>query len=98
MHCAPCHRPDGTGAPGLIPPLTNTAWGKNKNRLIQVVLAGMSGRIEVNGELYEQEMPGFRHLSDDNLAAILTYVRASYGNNENAVVPEEIFEERKGLK
>lgn len=98
VHCAPCHRPDGTGAPGLIPPLTNTEWVKNKNRLIQVVLGGLSGRIEVNGEFYEQEMPGFRHLSDDDLAAILTYVRASYDNNSNAVIPGEVFEERKGLK
>ncbi len=98
VHCAPCHRPDGTGAPGLIPPLTNTVWVKNKARLIQLVLAGLSGRIEVNGEYYEQEMPGFRHLSDEDLAAILTYVRASYGNNSNAVIPGEVFEERKGLK
>lgn len=98
VHCAPCHRPEGTGAPGLIPPLTNTDWVKNKARLIQVVLAGMSGRIEVNGEFYEQEMPAFRHLSDDDLAALLTYVRASYGNNANAVIPGEVLEERKGLK
>lgn len=98
VHCAPCHRPDGTGAPGLIPPLTDTDWVKNKNRLIQVVLAGLSGRIEVNGLPYEQEMPAFRHLSDEDLAALLTYVRASYGNNANAVIPGEVFEERKGLK
>jgi glucose/arabinose dehydrogenase len=98
IHCAPCHRPDGTGAPGLIPPLTDTDWVKNKNRLIQVVLAGLSGRIEVHGQPYEQEMPAFRHLSDAELAALLTYVRASYGNNANAVIPDEIAEERKGLR
>lgn len=98
IHCAPCHRPEGTGAPGLIPPLTNTDWVKNKNRLIQVVLAGLSGRIEVHGQWYEQEMPAFRHLSDAELAALLTYVRASYGNNANAVIPDEIAEERKGLR
>lgn len=98
VHCAACHRPDGLGAPGLIPPLTNTEWVKNKSRLIQLVLTGLSGRIEVNGEFYEQEMPAFRHLSDEDLAAILTYVRGSYGNNANAVIPGEIFEERKGLR
>lgn len=98
VHCAPCHRPEGTGAPGLIPPLTGTDWVKAKNRLIQVALTGMSGRIQVNGEFYEQEMPSFRQLSDDDLAAILTYVRASYGNNANAVTAAEVFEERKGLK
>lgn len=98
IHCATCHRPDGGGAPGLIPPLTNTDWVKAKYRLIQVVLRGLSGRIEVNGLPYEQEMPSFRHLSDDELAAIFTYVRASFDNHANAVIPSEVAEERKGLK
>ena len=98
VHCAACHRPDGLGAPGLIPPLTNTDWVKAKNRLLQVVLHGLSGRIEVNGLPYEQEMPAFKHLSDDDLAALLTFVRASFGNDSNAVIPSEVIEERKGLK
>lgn len=98
VHCAACHRPDGLGAPGLIPPLTNSDWVKAKNRLLQVALYGLSGRIEVNGQFYEQEMPAFKHLSDDDLAALLTYVRASFGNDSNAVTPYEVVEERKGIK
>ncbi|MFZ5497420.1 MAG: PQQ-dependent sugar dehydrogenase [Verrucomicrobiota bacterium] len=98
VHCLPCHAPNGEGAPGLIPPLANTDWVKNKNRLLQVVLAGMSGRIEVNGQFYEQEMPSFRHLSDGDLAALLTYVRAGFENESNAVTPAEVAEERKGLQ
>ena len=98
IHCAACHRPDGLGAPGLIPPLTNSDWVKAKNRFLQVALYGLSGRIEVNGEPYEQEMPAFKHLSDDDLAALLTYVRASFGNDSNAVTPYEITEERKGAR
>jgi glucose/arabinose dehydrogenase/mono/diheme cytochrome c family protein len=99
LHCASCHRPDGLAAPGLIPPLAGTEWVTgSKNRLIQVVLAGLSGRVEVNGEFYEQEMPAQRHLTDDELAAILTYVRASFGNSASAVIPGEVFEERKGLR
>ncbi|RXK56868.1 c-type cytochrome [Oleiharenicola lentus] len=98
QHCLPCHGPEGQGAPGLIPPLTKTDWVKNKNRLLQVALNGLSGRIEVNGEFYQQEMPAFRHLSDDDLSALLTYVRASFENESNAVTPAEVAEERKGLK
>jgi glucose/arabinose dehydrogenase/cytochrome c5 len=99
IHCVACHGPEGLGAPGLIPPLARTEWVTGeKNRLIQVALKGMSGRIEVNGASYDQEMPGFRHLSDDELAAILTFTRASFGNKASAVIPEEIFEERKGLR
>jgi len=97
-YCAACHRPDGIGAPGLIPPLTNTDWVKTKNRLLQVVLHGLSGRIEVNGLPYEQEMPSFKHLSNEDLAALLTYVRASFGNASNAVIASELAEERKGLR
>lgn len=99
IHCAACHRPDGLGAPGLIPPLAKTAWVTGeKNRLIQIALQGMSGRIDVNGASYDQEMPGFRHLQDDELAAILTFVRASFGNRASAVIPAEIAEERKGMR
>ncbi|MDQ5980995.1 MAG: aldose sugar dehydrogenase [Verrucomicrobiota bacterium] len=98
LHCLPCHGPTGQGAPGLIPPLTNTDWVKNKNRLLQVVLNGLSGPIEVNGVAYQQEMPAFRQLSDDDLAALLTYVRASFENKSEAVTPAEVAEERKGLK
>lgn len=99
QHCAACHRPDGLGAPGLIPPLAATSWVTGeKNRLIQVVLQGMSGRIEVNGATYDQEMPGFRHLSDDDVAAVLTFIRASFGNKAGAVITEEVREERRGLR
>jgi mono/diheme cytochrome c family protein len=98
LYCAACHSPEGLGAPGLIPPLTKNDWVRTKSRLIQVVLHGLSGRIEVNGLPYEQEMPSFKHLTDDELAALLSYVRASFGNNANAVTASEVAEERKGLK
>lgn len=97
-NCAACHRPDGLGVPTLVPPLSSEEWVvRNKNRLIQVVLRGLSGRMVVDGQAYEQEMPSFRNLSDDDLAAILTYVRASFGHKASAVIPSEIFEERKSL-
>ncbi|EDY80513.1 Cytochrome c subfamily, putative [Verrucomicrobiia bacterium DG1235] len=98
-HCAACHNPLGTGSPDLFPPLTNTDWvAGDKSRLIQTVLTGLSGPIIVNGEKYDQEMPGFANLADQDLAAILSYIRRSFGNNANGVIPGEIYEERKGLK
>lgn len=99
LHCAACHAPNGLGAPGLLPPLASTVWVTGqKQRLIQVVLAGLAGRIEVNGEFYNQEMPSFRHLPDEDIAAILTYIRASFGNKASAVRTNEVVEERRGLK
>lgn len=98
QHCAPCHLPDGKGVKDLFPPLADTEWVTgNKSRLIQVMLKGLSVPIEVRGTTYEQEMPAFAYLSDEEIADILTYVRNSFGNNARAVIPGEIHEERKGL-
>ena len=99
IHCATCHSPTGEGAADLLPPLAGTDWVTgDKGRLIRAVVGGLSGPIEVNGVTYEQEMPGFAHLPDDDLAAILTFIRQSFGNDANAVIPGEIYEERKALR
>jgi nitrite reductase (NO-forming)/hydroxylamine reductase len=49
------------------------------------VITGLSGPITVNGEDYNAVMPGHAHLSDADLAAILTYVYQSWGNSGDAV-------------
>ena len=96
-HCASCHRLDGTGAPGLIPPLSKTEWVTgNKARLIQVLLNGLSEPIEVNGITYDQEMPAYSSLKDEELANILSYIRKSFGNEADAVIAGQVFEERRG--
>jgi cytochrome c553 len=98
-HCLACHGPDGTGAIDLIPPLSGTPWVTgDKGRLIRTMLKGLNGEIEVNGKKYNQEMPGFAHLEDSDLAEILTFIRNQFGNKASAVIPGEVFEERKGIK
>ncbi|PRY85133.1 PQQ-dependent sugar dehydrogenase [Mongoliibacter ruber] len=98
QHCLTCHGPDGKGAEGLIPPLAATEWVTgDKGRLIRVMLQGLSEEITVNGLDYHQEMPSYRHLSDEEIAEILTFIRNSFGNNAGAVIPGEVFEERKAL-
>lgn len=95
-HCASCHRLDGKGAPGLIPPLGQTDWVTgDKARLIQVLLKGLSEPIVVNGITYEQEMPAYASLSDEELAGILSYIRNSFGNKADAVIAGQVFEERR---
>ncbi|NJO02309.1 MAG: c-type cytochrome, partial [Bacteroidia bacterium] len=97
-HCAGCHRPDGKGAEGMIPPLVATEWVTgSKDRLIYAVLNGLSEPIEVNGVNYDQEMPGFATLSDEEVAAILSYIRQSFGNQAGIVTSAEILEERRIL-
>lgn len=99
QHCQTCHAPEGQGAADMYPPLANTPWVTgDKARLIRTVLLGLSEPIEVNGETYNQEMPAFRQLGDQEIADILTYIRNSFGNSAGAVIPGEVFEERKTIE
>ena len=99
QHCLACHMEDGSGIKNLTPPLSGTSWVVgDKTRLIQVLLQGLSEPIEVKGERYEQEMPAYAWLSDEELANVLTYIRQSFGNDANAVIAGEVYEERKDLR
>lgn len=92
--CAPCHQRNGEGAGGRFPPLTDPKWIDQKDRLIDLVLNGLSGSIEVNGEKYNNVMPGFAFLDDSTIADILTYVRSSFGHQAGPITPEEIADIR----
>ena len=99
QHCQTCHQVDGVGAQNMIPPLikTNYVLG-DKVRLIKIVLNGMKGEITVNGELYEGEMPPQASLKDDEIAAVLTYIRNSFGNKASAVTVGEVKKIRAANK
>jgi mono/diheme cytochrome c family protein len=86
-----CHQNDGAGVPGLNPPLIKTDWVTGqKNRLINVILKGLEDPIEVNGEEYSNPMPSLTHLTDQEIADVLTYIRNSFGNKASAVTPAEV--------
>lgn len=90
-YCLACHQEDGYGVPSLNPPLAGTDWVTgDKSRLINVILNGMSDPVEINGETYSNVMASHAHLSDAEIAAVLTFVRASFGNEAGAVSPEEV--------
>ena len=89
--CGTCHQSNGKGARGRMPPLAGTDWVTgNKQRLITVVLNGLQGPLEINGESYNSVMPPHRFLKDDEIATILTYIRKSFGNQASAVTEEEV--------
>lgn len=90
-HCATCHQGQGGGVPGTFPPLTNSDWvSGDKGRLIAMVLHGLEGPIEINGDLYDELMPGFAFLDDEDIAALLTFIRSSFGNNAAPVHESEV--------
>lgn len=98
-NCLACHQVDGSGVPGLNPPITKTKWVVgDKKTLIDILLKGMDTEIEVNGEVYNNVMPSNAHLSDQEIADVLTYVRNSFGNKASAVTVAEVKAQRKLIK
>jgi mono/diheme cytochrome c family protein len=77
--CAFCHQAGGVGVPGQFPRLAGragaiAATSEGRKFLPGVLLNGMSGRITVDDEPILGIMPGFDMLSDDDIAAVLTYI------------------------
>ncbi len=90
-YCAACHQRDGLGTGGRYPPLAHTDWVTgDKDRLITVILQGLEGRIEVEGESYNGVMPQHSFLSDNEVAEVATYIRQNFGNNASSVMAEEV--------
>ena len=85
--CSACHQATGLGLSDVYPPLAESEWVTgDEGRLIRVVLHGLTGEIEVAGETISGAMPAWgAALDDGQIAAILTYIRASWGNKATAV-------------
>jgi mono/diheme cytochrome c family protein len=93
LYCAACHADDGKGATaGVFPPLAGSEWLHGEpERAIKIVLHGMRGPVEVAGQSYNLVMPPQGEvLSDANLAAILSYVRTTWGHREDKVGADQV--------
>lgn len=90
--CALCHNPDGKGKPNQAPPLIGSEWVLGSpGRMIRIPLNGLAGPIEVNGQQWNLAMPAMgATLSDEDLAATLTYMRQSWGNKASAITAEQV--------
>jgi mono/diheme cytochrome c family protein/glucose/arabinose dehydrogenase len=99
-HCATCHQSNGLGLPNIYPTLSKSDWINDDVRMIKIALKGLWGPIEVNGEHFDPSkgvppMMGFGGLlNDEELAAVLSYVRQSFGNNGSFITPEQVKEVR----
>ena len=94
--CAACHQPTGLGIPGQFPPLAQSDYlaSSPEDRIIGHVLHGLQGPVTVLGTTYNGQMPALAYLSDDEIAAVLTYVRASFGNHLSRIAPEQVAKVR----
>ena len=89
--CAACHGPNGEGmAASGYPPLAGSEWATtNTEKFAMIVLNGLQGPITVKGKPYQNVMPSQAPgMTANDLAAVMTYVRKSFGNDASIVTPE----------
>ena len=105
-NCVSCHQANGQGIPGAFPTLANhvpSLYNADRAYLINVLLYGLQGQIQVNGQSYNGVMTAWGQLSDQEIADVLNYISTAWDNNQNlqgfeAYTPEDIAAERnKGL-
>jgi len=91
-HCATCHLAHGKGNANVYPSLVESPWvNGSEDRLIKLALHGLYGKIRVNGKTYDPSrgvppMTAFRSLlNDDEVAAVLTFVRNTWGNQASPI-------------
>ncbi len=94
QNCLACHQENGQGIEGAFPPLAKSDYLKNKDKAIEAVVNGLSGKIIVNGKEYNGVMPAWE-LSDEDVANVLTYVYNSWGNDGSVVTNADVQRIRK---
>lgn len=104
-HCATCHQETGLGMPDVYPPLAGSPWVRgNEERLIKLTLHGLWGPLEINGKTYDPAkgvppMTAFKSLlGDKEIAAVLSYVRNSWGNQAPVITPEKVKSVREATR
>lgn len=102
--CQTCHGGDGNGINSLAPPLHKSEWVTgNKDKLLSIVLFGLSGPVTVNGKVYKApeingEMPGIgnnKEFSDDAIAQLLSFIRNSWSNKAEKIDSADVKKVRK---
>ena len=92
-YCGSCHGNDGMGKVGQAPPLAGSEWvlTVGVERLAHIPLAGVGGPLKVHGQEWNLNMAAMgAQLPDAELAAVLTYMRGSWGNKMGEVTEDDI--------
>jgi mono/diheme cytochrome c family protein len=97
--CVACHQPTGAGLAGVFPPLAASEWvlGSDKT-LINILLHGVSGELVVKGSTYNGAMPAWKAMSDDELAAVMSYIRSDWGNQGAPITAAAVKAQREATK
>jgi mono/diheme cytochrome c family protein len=95
--CQACHQADGKGVGGKYPPLAGSEWLlQDSFTPARIVLFGLEGEIRVKGNGFNNKMPQFQDkLSNEEIAAAISFARSSFGNKSSAVIPVQVDSMRK---
>jgi mono/diheme cytochrome c family protein len=95
--CVACHQPTGLGLPMVFPPLAKSEYVNGiPERFAAMVLKGNIGPMTVDGKPFNNVMPGQEMLlNDEKVAAVMTFVRSSFGNSSPPVSPDVVAAARK---
>ncbi|MFT6162209.1 MAG: mono/diheme cytochrome c family protein [Myxococcota bacterium] len=93
--CVTCHQANGQGVTGAFPPLAGSGdyYGDCENHA-GLIINGLNGEIEVQGVTYNAVMPAQANLTDHEIAAVITYVRKSWGNDDGHCMPAQVASAR----
>ena len=96
-NCSACHQLNGLGVPGAFPPLDGSEYvlSDKTDRMASIMLYGLLGPITVKGTQFASAMaPLGGTLTDEELAAVATYVRSAWSNKAGAVEAKVFTEMR----
>jgi putative membrane-bound dehydrogenase-like protein len=98
--CIECHQANGQGVPDTFPPLAGSEWvSGNPRTLLRIILGGLAGPVEVKGVKFNSVMPGHSHHTDEEIAAIASYVRYAFGDKKEKPFPtDEVKALRPGVE
>lgn len=98
--CQACHQATGAGIPGAFPPLAESEWVNGPpKRMVAIILHGLQGEINVKNQKFQGVMPPFKdQLKPEDIAAVATYVRNSFGNKSNQVSVEVVNQTKEETK
>ncbi len=90
-HCSNCHQKSGKGLGLVYPPLNPSDYlEKNFDAILCQMKYGKKGEMIVNGNSYNQPMPGLRSLTELEIAEIATYIYNTWGHHRDLVEPVEV--------
>lgn len=101
QHCVVCHQAKGEGVPGFAPRLAGTLGERARKEgarryFAQLAVSGMMGPIVSGGEKFNDAMPSFASLGDEDIVAVVGHVLSTLNQvpAEYAITAQDVAEAR----